>query len=330
MSVSGDFQVAVNASGFEDVKKPFSKKPPGYIITITSRFNMGNGYLQFFARLTTRTLIIVFALFASLTIRAQDAVTPHSGPAVVGRGLRLPEAVSYGYPAFVIGGQPLSRQWVSFAEFYPGDGWLNRVLFGLSPFVQTVSGQDGLRLTDLSGSWYRPQIQSAVDRNVTQNFMVGTSYDPAQTFDAPYQFVAFAFGSRARPDDFLRPGVSAVRPASVWASTVENYNEKGGSHFEAGMSAQFVFRRHSRYPVTVTLPANVSVGDDPYYISHKFGYISGGVNVRIPLAFIPSRYGKWSARTSADVCYFGSTAAEFVNTINLQMPKVGAALSVEL
>jgi hypothetical protein len=322
--------VRTNASGLANVKKLFSKKALGYIITINSAFDMGHGDFQFFARLTTRTLIVVFALFGSLIVQARDAVTTDSGPAVVGQGLRLPEAVSYGYPAFVIGGQPLSRQWVSFAEFYPGDGWLNGVPFGLSPFVQSVSGQDGLRLTDLSGSWYRPQIQSAVDRNVTQNFMVGTSYDPAQTFDAPNAFVAFAFGSRARPDDFLRPGVSAVPPASVWASTIENYSENGGSHFEAGMNAQFVFRRHSRYPVTVTLPANVSVGDDPYYISHRFGYISGGVNVRIPLPFIPSRYGKWSAQTSADVCYFGSTAAEFVNTIKLQMPKVGAALGVEL
>jgi hypothetical protein len=287
---------------------------------------MDNGYLQFFARLTIRTLIIVFALFGSLTIRAQDG----SGPAVGGQALRSPEAISDGYPAFVTGDQPLSRQWVSFAEFYPGDGWLNCVPSGLSPFVQSVSGQDGLRLTDLSGFWHRPQIQSAVDRNVTQDFMVGTSNDPVQTVNASNQFVAPAFGLRARPDDLLCPGVSPVRPASIWASMVENYNGNGGRHFEMGMSAQFVFRRHSRYPVTVTLPANVLVGDDPYYISHQFGYISSGVNVRIPLPFIPSRYGKWSAQTSADVCYYGSTAAEFVNTINLQMPKVGAALRVEL
>jgi hypothetical protein len=80
----------------------------------------------------------------------------------------------------------------------------------------------------------------------------------------------------------------------------------------------------------VTLPSQVTVGDDPYYFGHHYGWITAGVNVRVPLSFIPRQCGKWSAETSADLCYYGTTGAEFVNSIGIQMPKLGASLSLDL
>jgi hypothetical protein len=104
----------------------------------------------------------------------------------------------------------------------------------------------------------------------------------------------------------------------------------GANHFEASLAPHWVLRRNSRYPITVTLPAEVTVGDDPYYFGHHYGWIAGGVNVQVPLSFIPKQYGKWNAGTSADLCYYGATTAEFAKSLGLQVPKVGAAISLDL
>jgi hypothetical protein len=102
------------------------------------------------------------------------------------------------------------------------------------------------------------------------------------------------------------------------------------NHFEASVAPRWVLRKQSRYPITVALPAQVLVQEDPYYFGHSYGWMAAGVNVRVPLSFIPKQYGKWSATTSADLCYYGTTTAEFQKSIGPQLPRLGAALTLEL
>jgi hypothetical protein len=105
---------------------------------------------------------------------------------------------------------------------------------------------------------------------------------------------------------------------------------RGANHFEGTLAPHWIFFRQSRYPVTVTLPTQMTVSEDPYYFGHHYGWIAAGVNIHVPLSFIPRHYGKWSAGTSADFCYYGTTATEFVNSIGWQVPKLSAAFSLEL
>jgi len=105
---------------------------------------------------------------------------------------------------------------------------------------------------------------------------------------------------------------------------------RGANHFEASVTPYWVLGKKSRYPVTVSLSADATIADDPYYLGHHYGWISAGVSARVPLSFLPSRFGKWSAGTSADLCYYGTTTDEFAKSVGLQMPKLGAAFSLEL
>jgi len=286
---------------------------------------MRNHYLAFLGRSVTQAVIFAVGLFSSLAILAEDQAT-------FAQRSTCSLTAWYTYPASVIGDRRLTGQpkWNFFGAVYQGDGLLGSASFGLSLFVPAGSGEDGFRPTDLPGSWYGSYTQPGLDREVAQSFILGPSYDPFETFNDPNKSAAAEFRVRARLNDLLRAG-SAAPPASVWVSpAADTYDAKAGNHFEAGMTAQFVFRTRSRYPVTVTLPVNMEVRDDPDYTSGHFGYISGGVNVQVPLSFVPRRYGKWSASTSAGICYFGTTKAEFVDSINLQIPKIAAALSVDL
>jgi len=130
--------------------------------------------------------------------------------------------------------------------------------------------------------------------------------------------------------DTLRTGIPGDPMGRLFPGVGGNMDTKGANNFEASLAPHWVFCRHSRYPITVTLPTQVTAREDPYYFGHHFGWVAGGVNVRVPLSFIPRQYGKWSASTSADLCYYGTTTAEFVSSISPQIPKVGAALTLEL
>jgi hypothetical protein len=174
---------------------------------------------------------------------------------------------------------------------------------------------------------YGNETQSAVDPVGVQ--LVEISYDPAKTFNDPYGFAAAQFGLPSRRDAMLRDG-SAVPPSAVCTWINGDYGEdKGRNYLEGGISAQFMFRKNARYPLIVTIPVNMAAGDEEYAFGPAFGYVTAGVSVRAPLSFIPSRYGRWTAGSSAELCYYGTSVSEFVNSVGLHLPRIVASFSVD-
>ena len=192
----------------------------------------------------------------------------------------------------------------------------------------TFFGSLAIRVENVAA--YGNETQPAVDPvGLQRTVLVETSRDPVKTFNNPNEFAADQLGMRVQLDTILRDG-SAVPPPPVCAWISGDYGEdKGRNYLEGGMSAQFVFRKNARYPLLVTVPVSMAVGDDEYAFGPRFGYITMGVSVRVPLSFIPSRYGRWTAGSSADLCYYGTTMAEVVKSVGLHMPKFAAALTVD-
>src|SRR6266404_44756 len=161
------------------------------------------------------------------------------------------------------------------------------------------------------------------------NRFVETSYDPIKTFNDPNTLAATLFAMQGRLDGMLRVG-SAVSPSPVCMWINGDYGEqKGRNYLEGGMSTQFEFRKNARYPLIVTIPASMAAGEEEYAFGPAFGYVTAGVSVRVPLSFIPSRYGQWTAGSSADLCYYGTTTSEFLKSVGLGIPKIAAAFSVD-
>ncbi|HJT79964.1 MAG TPA: hypothetical protein VJ719_02110 [Chthoniobacterales bacterium] len=155
----------------------------------------------------------------------------------------------------------------------------------------------------------------------TSTFVVRTNEPPTITGNDLSPFLDVS-----RPDTF---GIVIGRPAPPGAvgSTLDVTD---ASHYEATFAPRWIFNTKSQYPITVTLPTQVTLGEDPYWFGHSYGWIATGLNVRIPLSFIPSRYGKWSAGTSVELCYYGTTMTEFANSVRPQIPKLGAVLTLDL
>lgn len=156
----------------------------------------------------------------------------------------------------------------------------------------------------------------------------GFSYNsPNDTFGIFIQ----STGSVTNGNDLFSPFGEILR-SSILGHAIPGagtLNTSGANHFETSVSPHWILCRNSRYPITITLPVQVVAADDPYWLGHHYGWVAGGMNIRVPLAFLPRQCGKWTAGTSADLCYYGTTTTEFAQSVGiLQMPKLAAAIGL--
>ena len=205
------------------------------------------------------------------------------------------------------------------------NGAVDHVPFGLSvaQAARSQNGADPIGLLDGSPS-------NGTPHSMTFSASLGT----VQMFSDPVGLGSTDFTAPAWFGDSLGAQFAThleLFPANKVAGAYSANILNAANHFAAtGTVVRFVFAKQSRYPITVTLPINLELGDDPYWFGHQYGWISGGVNLRVPLSFIPTRYGKWSAGSSADMVYYGTTATEFMNSVQPQLPKVAAAITLDL
>jgi hypothetical protein len=85
-----------------------------------------------------------------------------------------------------------------------------------------------------------------------------------------------------------------------------------GWYYEIGLAPSYTFLPKATYPITLSTPATVGLGDDNgFYGGNTFGYFSVGPTVSVPLAFIPSGFGAWTASASYLYYYEGTTVRAF-------------------
>ncbi len=149
-------------------------------------------------------------------------------------------------------------------------------------------------------------------------FGIASPTEPAISENGLFSFFDVLRAGPGDPMGRLIPGVGN-----------SNMDVNGANHFDGTVAPRWIFCRQSRYPVTVTLPMQMTLHEDPYYFGHQFGWIAAGANIRVPLSFIPRQYGNWSAATSADLCYYGTTKSEFMNSVGLQVPRLGASFGLQ-
>lgn len=85
--------------------------------------------------------------------------------------------------------------------------------------------------------------------------------------------------------------------------------------------------------MSLSLPLEMGLAIEDYYeeadgSEDTFGYVSFGLAVSIPLAFVPEGLGAWSLRLAGQGFYFGDTLAE-VNEGDELYPVVKGSLSIE-
>ena len=96
-------------------------------------------------------------------------------------------------------------------------------------------------------------------------------------------------------------------------------NGKAGSGPEEGIYVElgveptvFTLGGEGRYPVALSVPAKVGLGfSDFYEDDESLGFASVGLKASVPLAFMPARFGAWSASAGVYYYYYGDGVDDF-------------------
>ena len=106
-------------------------------------------------------------------------------------------------------------------------------------------------------------------------------------------------------------GPFALNPSFLVAFELDGQADAGsqkGVYAQIGIAPGYTFFAESSYPLAVSVPLSVGLSLSDYYefgtgSDETFGYFSGGVSVSVPLAFIPSSFGKWLIKGGVQMLY---------------------------
>lgn len=111
-------------------------------------------------------------------------------------------------------------------------------------------------------------------------------------------------------DDTKFLGAFALHPSFTYLRELHNKAGDGadqGNYFEVGITPSVPLG-----PVTVSLPVTAGFGTDQFYGNNDgFGFVTPGVQVAVPLKFIPSAYGTYTFTTFYKFYYLGDDLSNF-------------------
>lgn len=75
-----------------------------------------------------------------------------------------------------------------------------------------------------------------------------------------------------------------------------NGGQEEAEAFVLGIAPTYTFEPSADYPITLGFPVNVAFFTDEFQGGDSgYGYFSAGVTATVPLAFIPEKFGNWTA-----------------------------------
>jgi hypothetical protein len=132
-------------------------------------------------------------------------------------------------------------------------------------------------------------------------------------------------------DDSEVLGRFAVAPYINFAIETHrtSFGPDEGVGMQIGLSPTLYTFEHDTYPVTFTFPIEAGFSIDDYYEDETgsenfFGYLTWGLKVSMPLAFVPKELGEWSVSLAGKGYYFSSDLAEVNDGDDLQGVVVGS------
>ncbi|MBI1337659.1 MAG: hypothetical protein GC164_11940 [Phycisphaera sp.] len=179
-------------------------------------------------------------------------------------------------------------------------------------------------------AWYEADLFFGASATVLEDFTVGVTYtaytSPNGFFGPTPQEISVSFGY----DDsglWEQMGLDgfALNPSALVAfeftGAGADAGAKDGVYLQIGIAPSFVILPiEGGYDVTLTLPVTFGASLHEYYESAGgpgtsapvgddkfFGFVDLGADFSVPLAFMPSQYGSWSAYAGVHVIFYGTS-----------------------
>jgi hypothetical protein len=209
-----------------------------------------------------------------------------------------------------------------YIKLYSGNGFINSVSAQLSFWSDVGENHATAPASSTVPDWYEFDWDPGMSVTFAQKFTLLVQYFE---FDSP----AGDFGTARSVDAAL-----SYDDSGWWANTPlgsGNFSfhphftvlyelgapgeaglNPGGWYYELGLAPSYTFLPKATYPITLSIPATVGLGDDHgFYQGNTFGYVSAGPTISVPLAFIPSGFGSWTLSASYLYYYLGTTVRNF-------------------
>jgi hypothetical protein len=195
---------------------------------------------------------------------------------------------------------------------FESDGFITKATIGLQLWSSIHSEKTGAKRNNSLPQWYEFDYYVPIGVTIAKRWTLTVSY-------LEYEFPNGAFtaqrGVQANLayDDTDVLGAFALHPHAMILYNFEGILGIGLSdawYAEFGVAPSFSLASKSKYPVTVTFPLTVALGDNHFYPGDRYGYFSATANASVPLAFIPKSFGPWTV--NAGLTYYnlgGATAA---------------------
>lgn len=284
-----------------------------------------------------RCWALLFALTSGISLAPVDQVFAQEAAS---RSLTVPKLSGYAeisvidryiYRGYIVADDgPVIQPYVEiYAELYGSEsGWLTSASLKLSLFNSfQVTDSDGREQAEVMRVWYESQIEAGFELILAQQLTASATF---LRFESPNGIYgtsnALKFALSLDDEPWL--GAFALHPNASWVAPLER-NPDEGNYFQVGIAPRAKLLPRSRCPITATLLANAGFGDHDQYVGGHFGFVSGGIRVSAPLAFIPQGYGKWQIAGSAEVYYLGDAGADFTNGGDHVTSVFGASIGAE-
>lgn len=190
-------------------------------------------------------------------------------------------------------------------SLYKGDGFVNSVSLNLGLWSSLHSHKN---------HWYELDATAGISVGFAKNFTLTTSFVTATSPDDAFETFN-TVDARLAYDDSDLLGAFALHPHALVSFDVNGTNaliSGGGSgegiYYELGVAPSVALVKDGAYPVTLTLPINVGLGNANVYGGDTFGYVSAGANVAVGLGFVPACYGTWTFNAGATYYHLGNQA----------------------
>jgi hypothetical protein len=183
------------------------------------------------------------------------------------------------------------------------------------------------------GSWNSIQSKQTLAVSGPANWyesdvITGFTLGLADVLSANVSYIAYTYPNGAFPtvqeldaglslNDSEWLGAFALYPSMTWAFEVDNtaFGPNEGIYLQLGAKPSVVLFEEAEYPLTLALPLTLGLSVSDYYEEgdggddDTFGYFDAGIVASVPLSFISSDYGSWSASASFDVMALSGTLA---------------------
>jgi hypothetical protein len=195
-------------------------------------------------------------------------------------------------------------------NLYEGENGLNSVGATLG-FWNSFQSRNTVDVSDPT-AWYEVDLYGGFTFGLFDNWETGVTYtayiSPNNAFST-VQEISFSFSF----DDSELLGAFALAPSALLAVEVKGQADGGsnkGVYLQLGVEPGFTLIESENYPVSLSFPLTLGLSLSDYYQNSTgdddtFGYFDLGVNLSVPLSFIPADYGSWEVFVKGDFLFLG-------------------------